>query len=156
MFWLAFLIVLREGFEAAVVIAALLAVLKKMRQTRPGAVVHAGWTLALVAGRRPFFFGRQLLVGANRELMEGVAGLLASGMLLYAALWLNATTNLRKYMGELRERVQGAVGRGSGLGLFAIAFTALFRESFETAIFLQGLSIDLRAASCSGPGWGWR
>jgi high-affinity iron transporter len=141
-FWLALLVVVREGFEAVIVIAALLAVLKKVGQLEKARLVHAGWGSALVAGALCFVFGRQLLAGVNREVMEGVAGLLASAMLVYAALWLNAKSNLRRYMGELRGRMQGALGRSSGFGLFAISFTALFRESFETAIFLEGLSID--------------
>jgi high-affinity iron transporter len=141
-FWLALLVVVREGFEVVIVIAALLAVLKKMGQLDKARVVHLGWMSALVAGAACFLFGRQLLAGVNRELLEGVAGLLASAMLVYAALWLNAKSNLRRYMGELRGKMQGALGRSSGFGLFAISFTALFRESFETAIFLEGLSID--------------
>ena len=141
-FWLALLVVVREGFEVVIVIAALLAVLKKMGQLDKARLVHLGWASALVAGALCFLFGRQLLAGVNREVLEGVAGLLASAMLVYAALWLNARSNLRRYMGELRGRMQGALGRSSGFGLFAISFTALFRESFETAIFLEGLSID--------------
>ncbi len=141
-FWLALLVVVREGFEVVIVIAALLAVLKKMGQLDQARLVHLGWASALLAGGLCFLFGRQLLAGVNRELMEGIAGLLASAMLVYAALWLNAKSNLRRYMGELRGRMQGALGRSSSFGLFAISFTALFRESFETAIFLEGLSID--------------
>jgi high-affinity iron transporter len=153
-FWFALLVVVREGFEVVIVIAALLAVLKKMGQSSQARVVHAGWVTALVAGALCFVFGRRLLEGANRELMEGIGGLLASAMLVYAALWLNAKANLRRYMGELRERMQGALGRGSAAGLFAISFTALFRESFETAIFLQGLSIDSPRGVLLGAGAG--
>ena len=153
-FWLALLVIVREGFEVVIVIAALLAVLKKMGQLDKARLVHAGWTSALVAGAVCFVFGRQLLDGVNRELMEGVAGLLASAMLVYAALWLNAKSNLRRYMGELRGKMQGALGRSSGFGLFAISFTALFRESFETAIFLEGLSIDSPRGVLLGAGMG--
>jgi high-affinity iron transporter len=153
-FWLALLVVVREGFEVVIVIAALLAVLKKMGQLDKARLVHAGWTSALVAGAACFVFGRQLLAGVNRELLEGVAGLLASAMLVYAALWLNAKSNLRRYMGELRGKMQGALGRSSGFGLFAISFTALFRESFETAIFLEGLSIDSPRGVLLGAGVG--
>ncbi len=153
-FWLALLVVVREGFEVVIVIAALLAVLKKMGQLDKARLVHAGWTSALVAGAVCFVFGRQLLAGVNRELLEGVAGLLASAMLVYAALWLNAKSNLRRYMGELRGRMEGALGRSSGFGLFAISFTALFRESFETAIFLEGLSIDSPRGVLLGAGVG--
>jgi len=149
-FWMAALILLREGFEATVVIAALLAVLKKLQQPEHARVVHAGWLSALAAGGIAFAFARQLISGQDRELVEGAMSLLAVGMLLYAALWLNARSNIRKFMGQIRSAMQGAIGRGSVAGLFAISFTAMFRESFETAVFLQGLAID----SASGTLWG--
>jgi high-affinity iron transporter len=148
--WLTFLILLREGFEATVIVAALLAALRKMEATAHVRVVHAGWVSALVLGAVAFLFGRHLLAGANRELLEGVVALVAVGMLVYAALWLNARANMSRFMGELRQKMQGALGRGSTLGLFFIAFTAVLRESFETAVFLQGLALD----SVAGVAWG--
>lgn len=149
-FWMALLILLREGFEATVVIAALLAVLKKLEQPQHARTVHLGWVTAILAGAVAFAFGRRFISGQNRELVEGAMALFAVAMLLYAALWLNARSNIRKFMGEIRSRMQGAIGRGSVAGLFAISFTAMFRESFETAVFLQGLSID----SPGGVAWG--
>ncbi len=149
-FWVAVFILLREGFEATVVIGALLAVLKKMGAREHTKLVHAGWGSALGVGAVAFVFGQRLLAGANREWMEGITALVAVGMLLYAALWLNARSNMRKFMGELRERMQGALGRGSLVGLFVISFSAMLRESVETAIFLQGLALD----SSSGVVWG--
>jgi high-affinity iron transporter len=149
-FWLTFLILLREGFEATVIVAALLAALRKMQAMQHVKVVHAGWVSALVVGALAFLFGQRLLAGANRELLEGWAALVAVVMLVYAALWLNARSNMSRFMGELRQKMQGALGRGSTLGLFAIAFTAVLRESFETAVFLQGLALD----SATGVAWG--
>lgn len=148
--WLTFLILLREGFEATVIVAALLAALRKMQAMHHVRVVHLGWTSALVVGAVAFLFGRSLLAGANRELVEGITGLVAVGMLVYAALWLNARANMSRFMGELRQKMQGALGSGSTLGLFSIAFMAVLRESFETAVFLQGLAVD----SASGVAWG--
>lgn len=148
--WLTFLILLREGFEATVIVAALLAALRKLEATHQVRVVHAGWVSALVVGALAFVFGRHLLAGANRELLEGIVALVAVGMLVYAALWLNARANMSRFMGELRQKMQGALGRGSTLGLFSIAFTAVLRESFETAVFLQGLALD----SAVGVAWG--
>jgi high-affinity iron transporter len=149
-FWLALLVVVRESFEAVVVVAALLAVLKKLQQEAHARVVHAGWISALIAGALSFALGQRLLAGANREWMEGIVALVAVVMLLYAALWLNARTNLSRYMGDLRARMQGALGQGSAAGLFFIAFSAAFREFFETALFLEGLSIDSRAGALWG------
>ncbi|XXF76785.1 FTR1 family protein [Myxococcaceae bacterium GXIMD 01537] len=148
--WLTVLILLREGFEATIIVAALLAALRKMEAMQQVRVVHAGWLSALVVGALAYVFGRHLLAGANRELMEGWGALAAVVMLLYAALWLNARANMSKFMGELRQKMQGALGRGSTVGLFTIAFTAVLRESVETAIFLQGLALD----SPSGVVWG--
>lgn len=146
----AILIILREGFEASVILAALLAVLKKMKQEQYAKVVHAGWISALIVGAAVYFFAQKLIAGANREWMEGIVALAAVGMLLYAALWLNARSNTSKWMKQLRSDMQGALGRGSVAGLFFISFTAVGRETLETALFLQGLSID----SPTGAMWG--
>ncbi len=153
-FWSVFitalLILLREGFEAAVVVGALLAVLKKMGATDQSRIVHAGWVSALVFSAVIFTFGQHLLAGANREWMETLVSLFAVGMLLYAALWLNARSNMSKFMGELREKMKGVIGSGNAVGLFLIAFTSVGRETLETALFLEGLGGD----SPTGAAWG--
>ena len=153
-FWSVFvaalLILLREGFEALVVVGCLLAVLKKMGATGHARVVHAGWVSALVAGVLAFVLGHQVLAAADREWVETLVGFFAVAMLLYAALWLNARANMSRFMGELREKMTGALGGGSAFGLFVIAFTAVGRESFETALFIEGLAGD----SPSGAMWG--
>lgn len=153
-FWSVFvtalLILLREGFEAVVVVGALLAVLKKLGATQQEKVVHAGWVSALVAGALAFLFGHAYFAGANREWMESLVSLVAVGFLLYAALWLNARANISKYMGELRGQMSKAISAGSTAGLFFISFSSVGRESLETALFLQGLAID----SPEGVLWG--
>ncbi len=146
----AFFILLREGFEAVVVVGALLAVLKKMGATRQARVVHLAWVSALVVGTAAFLFGQAFFAGANREWLETIVALGAVGLLLYAALWLNARANLSKYMGTLRGKMTAALGSGSTAGLFFIAFSSVGRESIETALFLQGLAVDSR----SGVAWG--
>jgi high-affinity iron transporter len=148
------LILLREGFEALVVVVALLAVLKKMGATAHARTVHFGWSSALVAGGVAFALGHQLLAAADREWMETLVGFVAVGMLIYAALWLNARANTSRFMGELRQKMSGALGRGSAFGLFAIAFTAVGRESFETALFLEGLAGDSPKGAVYGAGLG--
>lgn len=148
--WLTALILLREGFEASIIIAALLAMLRKMEARSQAKVVHLGWTSALVVGALAYVFGRHLMAGAQRELLEAVTALASVAMLLYAALWLNRREQMSQFMGELRQKMKGTLGTGSTLGLFTIAFTAALRESFETALFLQGLTLD----SPSGVAWG--
>ncbi|MER2562531.1 MAG: FTR1 family protein [Myxococcaceae bacterium] len=149
-FFASLVILLREGFEATIVVGALLAVMKKMGATAQVRVVHAGWVSALVFGVVAFVFGQSLLAGANREWLETVVALFAVGLLLYAALWLNARANLSAFMGELRGKMKDALGSGSAVGLFTISFTSVGRETVETALFLQGLAGDSR----EGVWWG--
>jgi len=139
------LVIIREGFEAAVIIAALLAVVKKRKEVARARLVHAGWVSALAVGAVAFVLGRNVLAGAMNEKLEGCLAFVATVMLLHAALWLNAKSTTRRTMGSLRERTHGAMDRG-GLALFGIAFLAMFRESFETAVFLEALSIDAPTA----------
>jgi high-affinity iron transporter len=146
----ALLIVLREGFEALVVVGCLLAVLKKMNAKSSARVVHFGWISALFVGAAAFVVGHRAIAGAQREWVETIVGLLAAAMLIYAALWLNARANISRMMGELRHKMVDALGTKSAVGLFTISFTAVARESFETALFIQGLAID----SLSGAVWG--
>lgn len=151
--WFSLLVIVREGFEAAVIIAALLAVLKKRNEASRVRFVHIGWISALVVGAIVFAVGRKVLAGAMNEKIEGCLALVAVAMLLHAALWLNARETTRKSMGSLRARTHGALDRG-GLALCGIAFLAMFRESFETAVFLEALSIDAPSAVAWGAGAG--
>ena len=96
-----------------------------------------------------FVVGRKFLAGAMNEKLEGCLAFVAAAMLLHAALWLNARSTTRKTMGELRARTQGALDRGA-LALFGIAFLAMFRESFETIVFLEALSVDAPTAVAWG------
>ena len=148
-FWFALLVIVREGFEAAVIIAALLAVVKKRKQNVRARFVHAGWLSATALGAVVFVVGRKFLAGAMNERLEGCLALLAAAMLLQAALWLNSRSTTRKTMGELRQRTQGALDRGA-FALFGIAFLAMFRESFETMVFLEALSMDAPSAVAWG------
>jgi high-affinity iron transporter len=152
-FWFSLLVIVREGFEATVIIAALLAVLKKRKEPTRARFVHAGWVSALAVGAVVFVVGRNILAGAMNERLEGCLALVAVAMLLHAALWVNSRGNTRRSMGTLRDRTRGALDRGA-LALFGIAFLAMFRESFETAVFLEALSIDAPSAVVWGAGTG--
>lgn len=149
-FFAALLILLREGFEALVVVGALLAVLKKLNAQAQVRIVYAAVAAALALGLLALAFAQRALAGANREWMETIVSFFAVAMLLYAALWLNARSTMSSFMIELRGQVKTAIGAGSTLGLFTVAFTAVGRESFETALFIQGLAGD----SADGALWG--
>jgi high-affinity iron transporter len=115
--------------------------------------VHAGWVSALAVGAAVFVLGRKVIAGALSEKMEGYLAFVAVAMLLHAAIWLNARSTTRQTMGKLRDRARIALD-GGALALFGIAFLAMFRETFETAIFLEALSIGAPSAVAWGAATG--
>jgi FTR1 family protein len=145
-----FVIIVREGLEAVLLIAALLAYLgaigagaKHRRQ------IYGGMAAGVVASIGTWFLASTLLPisGANRELIEGVTALLAVAVLLYVAHWLFQKTYIHDWKDYLRTRVGGAVTRGSALAMAALAFAAVYREGFETVLFYQALAFDSGVAA---------
>jgi high-affinity iron transporter len=138
----AFLITLREGIEAALVVSIILAYLNTIgRRDRHGAVwAGAGGAIAvsLVAGTVLF-----LTVGAisetserTAEIIEGVGSLLAVAVLTWMIFWMRRQARYIK--GDLQEKVDMALASGSTLALGALAFFVVVREGLETALFLFG------------------
>jgi high-affinity iron transporter len=134
----AFVIVLREGFEASLVCSLIFAFLRKTGQAdRHGRTVWLGVTAALVvsvvAGAILFaIFGE--LEGTGEALFEGIAELVACCVLTWMVFWMRAQS--RTIGGHLREQVGRAVLAGGGLALAAVAFVGVTREGLETALFL--------------------
>ena len=141
-FFAAFIILLREGFESVVIVGCLLAVLKKLGASQQRHIVHAGWILSLLLGAGAFVFGQVLFAGARREWMEAIVALAAVLLLLYATVWLNARAQVSSHFHELRQKMGDALQTGSTASLFLISFSAVGRESIETALFLQSLAGD--------------
>jgi high-affinity iron transporter len=137
----AYVILLREGLEAILLLAAIAAVLIKLdrRDTLP--YLHAGWIGALVLGGVTWAVSNYLFTisGAGRELTEGLTALLACGVLLYVGFWLHDKTHAVRW----REFVDGTVRnalQGKTLWMLTfIAFLAVYREVFETVLFYQAL-----------------
>lgn len=146
-------IALREGIEVALLIAALLAFLRKSGQAALARSVHIGWLLSVPAGLVTFLLVGKLIDGAHRELAEGILTLVAAAILLSVTHWVLGAKEARHWLGFLRRRVE-AVGQGGGQGnqglwLAGIAFFAAYREALETALFYRALLLDV------GPE-GWR
>lgn len=138
----AFLITLREGIEAALVVSIILAYLNTIgRRDRHRVVwtgVGAAIAVSLVAGTVLF-----LTVGAisetserTAEIIEGIGSLLAVAVLTWMIFWMRRQARYIK--GELQERVDMALASGSTLALGALAFFVVVREGLETALFLFG------------------
>ncbi len=131
-------ILLREGVEAALLIAALLALAGQAGLADKKRWVHLGWVTALVLGGITWLASTRLIAisGASRELIEGVTALLAAAVLFYVSYSLLARREVARWMKFLREHVSP---RRAALSLFAISLLAAYREAFETVLFYQTL-----------------
>lgn len=136
----AFLILLREGFEAALVVGIILAVLARLGHRRDFRYVYAGIGTALVVS---VFFALagdrvgSMFGGAGQEVLNGAVLAAAAAMITYVIVWLRGSR--RGIEARLRSKVQEHAG-GRGAGLFALAFLSVFREGAESVLFLWGVA----------------
>jgi len=143
------LILLREGVEAILVLAAILAFLNKTGQQHATRSVHVGWGLALLAGVLTWAVAAWLLDigGAQREVLEGSTAIFASAMLLWVGVWMHGRRQADAWQGYLQQSMLGSSGRFS----FAmLAFIAVYRELFEVILFYETLWLQ---ASPGGQNW---
>lgn len=142
--WDAALILLREGFEAILVLAALLAYAKKSGETVAGRWIWAGAGTGLVlSGALTVLFTTLMAVAASgsmRELLEGVTGLVAVVLMLTVGNWLHSKSNAAAWNRFVENSVGHALARGSLWSLFAVSALAILREGAETAIFYIGMA----------------
>jgi len=136
-----FFIILREGFEAILIIGAILTFLLRTGNEDRRRDVHLGVGAALVASVATAFVMQRIVSAtpASRELLEGATMLLAVVVLFSVSYWLVSKVAHRKWEAYLQSRVESALGAGSGLALAGVAFLAVYREGFETVLFYQAL-----------------
>jgi high-affinity iron transporter len=136
-----FIIILREGLEAVLVLAAIAAFLVRSGRRDAVAYVHFGWIAALAAGAVTWLVSSTLfaLSGAQRETTEGVTALLAAVLLLYAGYWLHSKSHATRWQSYIRSELSGALSSGQLWTLALVSFLAVYREAFETVLFMQAL-----------------
>ncbi|MGE5305224.1 MAG: FTR1 family protein [Alphaproteobacteria bacterium] len=135
------LIILREGLEAALILAAILAMLRVMGATRAIRYIHLGWILALLAGLLTWLATETVLTisGQHRESMEGFISVFAAVALFYVGYWLHTRSEAKKWRAFIQEKVKDIVSTKKILGLVGISFFAVYREAFEVVLFYQAL-----------------
>jgi len=138
----AFTILLREGLEALLVVIAMIAFLRKADRAEALPYVHGGWVAALVAGAATWAVATYAIgiSGASRELTEGFGSLLAAVILLSVGIWMHGKSQAEEWRRYIREKMQGALSKGSAWFLFGLAFIVVYREVFETILFYAALS----------------
>lgn len=142
--WDAAVILLREGLEAILVLAALLAYVKrtdnKTARNYIWAGSGAGLLLSGVLAIVLTYAISQAASGSARELIEGITGLVAVVMMLTIGNWLHSKSNMASWNAYISKQVDGALARGSLWSLFTVAGLAILREGAETAIFYIGMA----------------
>jgi high-affinity iron transporter len=135
------LIILREGFEAILVLTALAAYLVKVNQGEKRRLLYAGAGAAVVASFALAAAARFVVPvgGTAREALEGVTMLIAAVVLFTASYWLISKSEARRWQEFVRTKLEGALSSRRRAALFVLAFLVVFREGFETVLFYEAL-----------------
>jgi len=136
-----FLITLREGIEAALIVGIILSYLKKVgagQLARPVYVGVGAGVLASVGAGVLFTAVSVEFEGRFEQVFEGATMLLAAAILTSMIVWMQRNSNA--YSESLRKKVQVALSTKETYGLAALAFVSIFREGIETVLFLGSAS----------------
>jgi high-affinity iron transporter len=136
-----FLIIVREGFEAILVVGAVVAFLIKTGHRDRLPAIWKGTALALLASGVTAVILATVLraLPASREILEGATLLVAVGVLFSVSYWLISRVEAARWQQFIREKVNTALAHGGGQALAFVAFLAVYREGAETALFYQAL-----------------
>ncbi len=141
MFMASFLIILREGLEAILVIGAIVTFLIKTGNRQRLRNIWWGVGLALAASAVTTVVLQTALraMPATREVIEGITMLVAVVVLFSVSYWLISKVEAARWQQFIREKVSSALEHGGGRALTFVAFLAVYREGAETALFYQAL-----------------
>ena len=144
----AFVIFLREGIEASMIVAILLAYLDRAGQRRYFRDVFVGVAAALVlaagGGVAAYLTIRTYAGSRVQTIFETVTFVVAAAILTYMTFWMRRHS--RTMSSELRARAEAALGRGARAGLSLLAFQAVGREGLETVVFTLAIAFATSAA----------
>jgi len=137
----AFFILLREGLEALLIVAALAAFLVRTKRQDGLIYIHLGWVSALLLGVLTWWASMSIIniSGASREITEGVAAIVATLVLLYVGFWMHDKTSAAKWKKFIDDSMHKALTSGTLWTLTGLSFIAVYREAFETILFYQAL-----------------
>ncbi len=138
----AFIITLREGLEAVLLLAILFGYLESTKNGQYRRHILYGVAGAAVATVASIFLLDQLfaVLPFGREVLEAITALLAVAVLFYVSFWLIARLEQRRWLEFLKARIWTAVSAGSAASLVLIGFTSVYREGFESVLFFQALT----------------
>ncbi len=144
----ALLIIVREGFEAILIITGLFAYLAKVGRSDRAPVIRNAVVVALgLSVVTAFAIAWAFEVSAaSQEVLEGATMLLASAVLFSVSYWLISKASERRWMAYIKDTMGASLSSGSLAALWFAAFLAVYREGAETVLFFQALVLSAGAA----------
>ncbi len=136
-----FIIMLREGLEAILIVGALMTFLVKMGASHRKRDINLGVGAALAASVATAVAIETIfdLSPARQEMLEGLTMVIATIVLFYVSYWLLSKMEVVKWNHFVKSKVNDALTSGSSLALASAAFLAVYREGFETVLFYKAL-----------------
>ena len=135
------LIILREGFEAILVVAAIAAYLNRSNRADLVRVVYLNALAAIAASVLTAIILQKIfkISGAQQEILEGLTMLLATVVLFFVSNWMFSKAQAQAWQHYIDDKVKAAATGGNALALGAAAFLAVYREGAETILFYQAM-----------------
>jgi len=139
-----FIILVREGLEAILVIGALMAFLVKTGNAHRRRDIHLGVGAALAMSLLTALALETVFVlsRSSQEGLEGGVMMAAMATLFYVSYWLVSKMEVAKWNRFVKSKVEKALSRKSALALASVAFLAVYREGFETVLFYKALAVS--------------
>ena len=133
-------ILLREGLEAMLVIAALAAYLTKAGAAHRIGALYGGALAAVGASIVAAWLFAALNSGEHSDILEGIIILVAASLMLYVSGWLMVKQDPRGWQDYLAHKADSALAQDTVWAVGALAFLAVFREGAETVLFINALA----------------
>lgn len=137
-------ILLREGIEAFFIVLIILSVLRAANLQWAIKWIHVGWLSAVATGICLWLasatFIAQNITGV--ELFEGFISLIAVAMLIYIGFWLHGKSSMAKWKEFVSRKIQNTTNGSSIWGLIALSYFVVFREVFESVLFLSAIHVE--------------
>jgi len=133
-------ILLREGLEAMLVIAALAAYLSKSGGAHRVTALYGGALTAVGASIVAAWLFAVMNSGQHSDVLEGVIILIAAGLMFYVSGWLMVKQDPRGWQDYLARKADRALAYDNVWAVAALAFFAVFREGAETVLFIHALA----------------
>lgn len=148
LFFFSLTIILREGLEALLIVAAVIAYIHKSGHGDKQKVINNSVCWALGASVITALLFQWLLTNAaaGREILEGVTMLVATVMLFGMSYWLLSKVEAQHWKAYLQKKIGTSLSQGSLIGLWLTSFLAVYREGAETVLFYFALAADAKTA----------